>query len=299
MSPRWHFGKPRIPARSLVLSAAALAVPIVAQLRFAEAAGKQELLLWLLAVLPAFLLAYYRGWRGAATALAAGMAALSVTQAMLLLTGHPLRDRIMLLGVVAAFILIALVGGWFMERLHDQRESAELLALTDDLTGLPNRRHAHMLLEPIFDAAADGRELSVVFFDLDRFKDYNDRHGHRGGDDALCAFARLLEALTPRGGFSCRYGGEEFVTVLPDVTAQGGAEFAHMVRTELGQQHGLLEPLTVSAGVAEYDASMASRGQLLAAADRALYAAKRGGRDCVRLHDPDAGTAEHAAAGRI
>mgnify|MGYP006176305357 CR=1 FL=1 len=74
MTPTWHFGRPDIPVYSIVLCVAALAVPVTAQVAFAESAGQHELLLWLLAVVPAFLLAYYRAWRGVATALAAGMA---------------------------------------------------------------------------------------------------------------------------------------------------------------------------------------------------------------------------------
>ena len=72
MTPTWHFGRPEIPARSIALCAAALAVPVIAQIAFAQSVGEHEMLLWLLAVVPAFLLAYYRGWRGAATALAGG-----------------------------------------------------------------------------------------------------------------------------------------------------------------------------------------------------------------------------------
>lgn len=281
MSPKWYFGTPTIPARSLVLSAAALMVPVLAQVAFRGTAGEYELLLWLLPVLPAFLLAYYRGWRGAATALAAGMAVLSLTQAVLLTMGRAVDDPLLLMFIVTAYIVLALAGGWFMERLHVERQDAEQLALTDDLTGLPNRRHAHMVLEPLFQAASSADDLAVAFFDLDRFKDYNDRYGHPSGDDALVAFARLLERVTPAGGFSCRYGGEEFLTVLPSAGLEDGIAFAHDVRTALARQEGLLEPLTVSAGVAAYDRGMANRGELMAAADAALFAAKQGGRDNV------------------
>ena len=291
MTPMWHFGRPRIPAYSIAICVAALAVPIAAQVSFAESAGEHEVLLWLLAVVPAFLLAYYRGWRGAATALAAGMAALSLTQVILVATHRGVEDRLLLLGIVAFFILLSLVGGWTMEVLHNARASAERLALTDDLTGLPNRRHAHMRLETLFnDAPRDG--LSVLFFDLDRFKEYNDRYGHSGGDRALTAFASLLARLTPAAGFSCRYGGEEFLAVLAAGDVDEAVEFARTVRNGLARQEGLLEPLTVSAGIASYDTSMTTRGEILAAADAALYAAKAGGRDAIRVHQPDAGPAE-------
>lgn len=291
MSPTWHFGPPTIPARAVLLCAAALAVPVVAQIVFAESAGEHELLLWLLAVVPAFLLAYYRGWRGAATALAAAMALLSITQAILVASGRPIEDRLLLLGVVAFFILLTLVGGASMELLHNARASAERLALTDDLTGLPNRRHAHIRLEPLFTKAAS-EGLSVLFFDLDRFKQYNDRHGHSGGDRALTAFAELLGKTTPREGFSCRYGGEEFLTVIGGADLDDAVQFARSVRNALARQEGLMEPLTVSVGIATFDATMSVRGELLAAADASLYAAKAAGRNAIRVHQPDAGPTE-------
>ena len=283
MTPKWHFGRPEIPAYSVVLCAAALAVPVSAQLLFVESAGEHELLLWLLAVVPAFLLAYYRGWKGAATALAAGMAVLSLTQAFLVTIGHAIEDRLLFLGIVAFFIILSLTGGWLMDLLHNARSSAERLALTDDLTGLPNRRHAHMRLERMFGEAGD-RGLSVLFFDLDRFKEYNDRYGHPGGDRVLADFAALLNRLTPAGGFSCRYGGEEFLTIIDGNGLETAVQFARSVRNGLARQEELREALTVSVGIATYDPSMNSRGELLAAADAALYAAKAAGRNAIRVH---------------
>lgn len=291
MSPTWHFGRPEIPARSIALCAAALAVPVAAQIGFAESAGEHELLLWLLAVVPAFLLAFYRGWKGAATALAGGMAVLSITQVYLIATGRGVEDRLLLLVVVAFFILLSLVGGWVMDMLHIARASAEHLALTDDLTGLPNRRHAHMRLEPLFThAEADG--LSVLFFDLDHFKRYNDRYGHPGGDRVLSAFGTLLAQNAPAGGFACRYGGEEFLAVLRGAGLDGAVEFARSVRKGLAGQKDLREPLTVSVGIAAWDASMHTRGEILAAADAALYAAKAAGRDAIRVHQRNGAPAE-------
>lgn len=291
MTPTWHFGRPEIPARSIVLCVATLVVPVAAQLAFSESAGEQELLLWLTAVVPAFLLAYYRGWRGAATALAAGMAVLSLTHAFLVATGHAVEDRLLFLGVVAFFILLSLVGGWTMDMMHIARVSAERLALTDDLTGLPNRRHAHMRLESLF-ADAPEKGLSVLFFDLDRFKEYNDRYGHSGGDRALAVFSALLTRLTPAPGFSCRYGGEEFLTVIGGADVEDVIRFARTVRSELARQGDLREPLTVSVGIAMYDSTMSIRGEILAAADAALYAAKAAGRDAIRIHAKGAGPAE-------
>ena len=291
MTPTWHFGRPEIPARSIVLSVMALAVPVAAQVAFAESAGEHELLLWLLAVVPAFLLAFYRGWKGAATALAGGMAVLSLTQVYLSVTGRGVQDRLLLLVVVAFFILLSLVGGVVMDMLHNARASAERLALTDDLTGLPNRRHAHMRLEPLF-AHASNAGLSVLFFDLDHFKAYNDRYGHPGGDRVLSAFATLLARNAPVAGFACRYGGEEFLAVIGGGGMDDAVEFARSVRKGLARQEDLREPLTVSVGIATWDPSMKTRGEILAAADAALYAAKAAGRDAIRVHQRNGAPAE-------
>ncbi len=123
----------RVPLRALVLSMLSLVVPAVAQVAFPEGLGENELLVWLLALVPAFLFAYYRGWRGAATALAAGMAALSLTQAVLRASGGVAPPWPVLLTGLAAFATVALGVGWIAERLHRQRALALRNALDTSL----------------------------------------------------------------------------------------------------------------------------------------------------------------------
>jgi PAS domain S-box-containing protein len=126
----------RVPARALAMSAAALAVPVVATSVSAGALGEQEPLLWLLALVPGFLLAYYRGWRGASVALAAGMAGLAVAHAVSLSRGHGLTESPLLFGVMAAFIVSVLGAGWTAELLHrrfllSQEYSTDLTLIVD------------------------------------------------------------------------------------------------------------------------------------------------------------------------
>ncbi|RMH13552.1 MAG: diguanylate cyclase, partial [Gemmatimonadetes bacterium] len=273
--------RPRVPARALWLSLAALMVPVTGALAFPEALGEYGALLWLLALVPAFLFAYYRGWKGVATALALGMAVLSITQVLAALWVLRVPDT--LLGVVAFYVAIALGIGALAERLHRDRTEVEGLAYTDALTRLPNRRHARLFLENEFAAAQRGRLLSIVLFDLDNFKEYNDRYGHPAGDEALGIFGDILATTTRRMNLAARFGGEEFLAILAGSDAEGAMVFAERVRSALRSRKLGRGPLTVSAGVAAYHPSMRSPDELLAAADHALYRAKREGRNCVRL----------------
>jgi putative two-component system response regulator len=144
-----------------------------------------------------------------------------------------------------------------------------------------------LFLDNEFAAAERGRLLSVVLFDLDHFKAYNDQWGHAGGDEALRAFANILAAATRRMDLSARFGGEEFLSVLTSTDTEGALIFAERIRAGLAAATlGTGGHLTVSAGLATYHPSMRSPDELLAAADQALYQAKREGRNRVRLFSP-------------
>ncbi len=289
MTAVWHFARPVIPRRALVLCLAALAVPVLYTLFWTGPSSDAEPLLWLLALVPAFLLAYYRGWRGAATALAFGMVLLTITQLIVVWRGGPLANWSVLFWTTTAFLAIGLAMGWGSELMHRGRAEAERMALTDDLTGIWNRRRVRMFLEAQFDRALAGvdENLSVVLFDLDRFKSFNDLHGHKMGDEALRNFAQTLLRTTRGPDLSARYGGEEFLTVLCSCDEQGALSFVQRVRTEL--QRSQREPpyLTACAGVACFRAGMSSPNELLMAADTALYAAKAAGQDMVRLYSAE------------
>jgi diguanylate cyclase (GGDEF)-like protein len=276
--PKWHFGRPPVPRRAVLISAAALAVPVLAG-ALGVSDGSAQLLLWLLALVPAFLLAYYRGWRGVATSLAMGMAGLALSNAGALLLGHSPGGSLAVGIVIVAFLALSLGIGFLSDLLHAARAQAERLALTDDLTGLANRRHARMTLEREFAAAQRGRPLSVVMLDLDHFKAYNDRHGHREGDVAVRAFGEALAKSTRQMDLSARYGGEEFLVILSSSGLDGAQAFARRLRAAFAAHPGNIHGLTVSAGLATYNPTMRSMDELIVAADQAMYLAKQGGRD--------------------
>lgn len=155
-------------------------------------------------------------------------------------------------------------------RLHAEIHS---LSLTDPLTGLPNRRHMEMVLRKEFEAARRGRPLTVVLFDLDDFKGYNDRHGHAAGDEALRAFARILLSETRAMNLSVRYGGDEFLTILSESTAEGARHLVARIEERV-RESGEMHPIGVSAGIAQHDDAMSTPEDLVHAADVAMYARK-------------------------
>jgi diguanylate cyclase (GGDEF)-like protein len=270
-----------VPRSTVVVSAVALLIPGAAPFVAPGVLEQNGALLWLLALVPALLLSYHRGWSGAALALAAGMLVLTWSNVALLLLGVRQPNPALLLSVVGAYAAICIGFGYLAERLHQAREMAEHLALTDDVTGLPNRRYARLFLEKEFEAARRGRPLAVAVFDLDRFKEYNDRWGHAAGDQALRTFASVLAATTRRMNVSARVGGEEFLSIVSMSDEAGARIFADRVRAGLAAQQPRVGELRVSVGIAAFRADMASMDDLVAAADAALYAAKFGGRDAV------------------
>ena len=161
------------------------------------------------------------------------------------------------------------------------------LAATDRLTGLLNRRG---LLERIRQLRARGSsplEASVVMLDLDRFKQVNDHHGHAAGDAALRHVATILGSSARDNDIVARWGGDEFIVVLPDADIQIAARVAERMRANVARQPVPLDHeqglrLTVSAGVARgICGNVEEFATITAAADRALYVAKANGRDRV------------------
>jgi diguanylate cyclase (GGDEF)-like protein len=169
-----------------------------------------------------------------------------------------------------------------------ERLRAELTeqAVRDHLTGLYNRRHLTAVLDRTVGAAASGDAMAVVMVDVDHFKAVNDRFGHAVGDRLLAALAGELARSCGAHATAARYGGEEFVVVLPGTDLPAAVSRAEhwrqqCARLALDTDQGPLRP-TISAGVARLLPGMTAE-DLLRAADRALYAAKAGGRDRVQV----------------
>jgi len=271
-----------VPHRALAISLAALAIPVAVVFWLPDwASNGLGMLIWLTALIPAFLLSYYRGLAGVAMALAGGMAVITATQVSVVAFDIADPDWTLLIGIVGVYLAISIGIAALAEMLRRERRAAEEMALLDRLTGLPNRRHLEIALEGEFAGAERGRGLTIVLCDLDRFKLVNDRHGHAAGDHTLKTFAKILQTNTRKENLSARFGGEEFVTILRDSGADAGVKFAQRVLDQLRDWPLSWGPQTASAGVATYEPGMGSWEFLLGAADRALYQAKEGGRDMV------------------
>lgn len=171
--------------------------------------------------------------------------------------------------------------------LEQVNERLRRLSITDGLTGLYNHRHVHELLHEEHERIKrSGEYLAVTMLDLDRFKLLNDTHGHPTGDLVLAETARILRENAREIDMIGRYGGEEFIAILPGAAEDEAAGFAERVRCAVEEfvyrDDGKEIRMTVSAGVAsgregDYDAP----DELIKRADKALYAAKEGGRNRV------------------
>lgn len=281
-----------VPPRALAISLGALAVAGLAAILWPTSLDQLAGLVWLLALAPAFLFAYYRGWEGAATGLLVAMilmVAIEIVPA--LIVGTEIDWRIAG-GVTVAFIVASLGLGALAESLRRQNSSAMHLAFRDALTALPNRRMLELFLGQYFAASQRGQALAVAIFDLDQFKHYNDTHGHAAGDTALEAFGAILARETRDSDIAGRYGGEEFLAVIPGGTTEGARIYANRVRESLAR-HELPTGtrITVSAGIAIAGPTMKDHAELVRAADAALYQAKAAGGNRVepgsaRSEDP-------------
>lgn len=162
-------------------------------------------------------------------------------------------------------------------RLYEETRAS---SLHDSLTGLANRRFMEVQLEKVFEVSKRyGRPLSLVMMDIDHFKHFNDTHGHQEGDLLLARVAAVLARETRYVDYLFRYGGEEFLAILPDADCRMAVGVAERVRRAIETE----TPVTISLGVAAYGRNQDDRNELVRMADDALYLAKRNGRNRVEV----------------
>lgn len=176
----------------------------------------------------------------------------------------------------------------YNDRLRWSVKQSIELAVTDGLTGLHNRRYLDSHLKLLIDrSVARGRQMSICMTDIDRFKVINDTYGHDVGDAVLREFANRLRTAVRGADLACRYGGEEFVLVMPDTSAETAAAVAERLRMTIEQEPfrlaagGAALQVTASIGIASLLPGGDVPDALLKRADNALYEAKRSGRNRV------------------
>jgi len=182
-------------------------------------------------------------------------------------------------GAIAALIILGIA----IPAFRAQQNELKAAAFTDTLTGLLNRQGMNRVSAASLNASrSDEREFAVVYFDIDNFKSINDTYGHAAGDTVLSTIAELAASVLRQHDQIARWGGEEFVALLPDCDLEEASDIAERIRTSIAEHEFQIfdHRVTVSLGVAERS-EQESLDQMLYQADTALYAAKNSGKNCV------------------
>jgi len=211
------------------------------------------------------------------------------------------RQALAIGALMVVLCLVTVMLAFLLHREFARRSAAErkliVLATTDGLTGLANRRHFNRTLAYEWRRAMRSRApVALLMIDADNFKTYNDRYGHQAGDDLLRAIAASIAANAKRpSDLAARYGGDEFAVLLPDTSLGDAATLAARIREDLIVRCGADElqrgNAQLSIGVASLMPGLGAKHRdLVAAADKALYQAKRLGRNRTELAETDAGS---------
>lgn len=188
-------------------------------------------------------------------------------------------------GIVSQFLIAIANANMYMKM--------ETMAIKDGLTNIYNRRHlTKMFNEAMNGAILSKQSLSVALFDIDKFKNINDKYGHLFGDVVIKTVASLADQYAQEaGGFAGRYGGEEFVIVFPNKKLEEAYKTVKVIHSRIKQteleHNGILVHITVSAGVTSYPQTCSNPGELLNRADWAMYYSKEHGRDQITIDSDD------------
>ena len=196
------------------------------------------------------------------------------------------------ISVVAPLIIAPPISAAVLSLLYQLAEARAALVTmseTDPLTGVGNRRYflerARLALA---ESAANGKSASIILLDIDKFKRLNDSYGHALGDEAIMVVANVCRQSLRAGDVFCRWGGEEFIVLLPAAGLRAACGLAERLRASVAATaiKGVPEGVTISLGVAELRSGTETLDQMIANADRQLYLAKDLGRNRVEPMDP-------------
>jgi len=195
---------------------------------------------------------------------------------------HFRGDDVPILANLADYAAIALENAQYVRRIHE-------LTITDDCTALYNARHLNSVLDgEVYRSIRYGYEFSVIFIDLDRFKQVNDSHGHLAGSKLLWHVGALIKGHLRLIDYAFRYGGDEFVVLLPQTSKHNALSVVRRLREILNskvflEEEGLNLKVTASFGVAGFPSDARTRKELLSMADEAMYLVKNTTRDNIAL----------------
>ena len=185
-----------------------------------------------------------------------------------------------MMAATAALVAVSVKNAQLFREIRDN-------SLRDGLTGLYNRAHGLEMVEHELRRARRSQQpIALLMIDIDHFKDVNDRYGHLCGDAVLSAVGRRLKEVLRSSDLKCRYGGEEFLILLPETSIEGAKQVADTLRRELAKTPvnwgNETVPITASFGLAFAQPNEIDPAALVGRADAALYRAKHDGRNCVR-----------------
>ncbi len=193
------------------------------------------------------------------------------------------KDDIQILSALSSEIGVAIQNAQLYEKVQE-------LATTDELTGLSNYRAFRRFLDlEVKRAKRYNKNFSLVMFDIDYFKHYNDKNGHDQGNSALKKIGEILIRENRNSDFPARFGGEEFIVILPETSVNGALQYAERIRKAIektkfkGERHQPNGKLTISGGVAEFPIDSDTAAKIIKAVDAACYEAKASGRNMIAI----------------
>ncbi len=186
----------------------------------------------------------------------------------------------------------------YWQKIEESHANLRVAAVTDELTGLQNRRgFENRLSEEFSRASREQTPLSMMVLDIDHFKSFNDTFGHHAGDQALQMMGELLQEAVRDYDIAARYGGEEFVVILPNTGAPGAVVLAERIRRIAQKAVWPRRQVTLSIGTSTLGPAINNGNELFKAADKALYEAKAAGRNCCKHAAASSDDAPLARAG--
>lgn len=207
-------------------------------------------------------------------------------------SGYTYGQFVQLMLYFAPFVLVAYITTLLASDIHNSKVILKNLAETDDMTGLLNKRSLEMLFKVAADKAIREKQpMTVMMIDTDNLKQVNDRYGHLAGDALIVTVSRTIVECLRSFDIICRYGGDEFVVVMPNTPADKALELGERVRKAVANTsfdvEGAQISTTICAGLATWPSHVDDISTLLARADTSLYACKRSGRNMVMHYGED------------